>query len=261
MGPAPPGPGVLPGHGMRLWLYLPAGAHAAKSLPCVLIAPGGSNLIIGNELNEGRGDHPEHLPYARAGFAVLAYGLDGDIRDRRSVSDSRLKLAIQTFLAARAGLVNAEIALAWLLAEVPEVDPERLYTAGHSSAGTMALLLAENEPRIKACAAFDPCPDITTNFDAAATRDLRALFPEIDALFTTYNPKRHAADIRCPVLLTHARDDGVVPLAETEAFAAELRRLGKTVTLEVIPSGGHYWSMIHAGVPRAVAWFHDLAKR
>ena len=62
---------LQPGHGGKIWLYLPAGEHAPKSLPCILIAAAGSNLITGMEL--AGGDRPEHLPYAQAGFAVLAY--------------------------------------------------------------------------------------------------------------------------------------------------------------------------------------------
>ena len=44
---------------------------------------------------------------------------------------------------AQAGLVNARNALEFVLARVPEVDPKRIYAAGHSSAGTLALLFAE----------------------------------------------------------------------------------------------------------------------
>ena len=65
----------LPGHTGKLWLYLPGGQHGPKSLPCILIAGAGSNLITGMDL--GDGDRPEHLPYVRSGFAVLAYELDG----------------------------------------------------------------------------------------------------------------------------------------------------------------------------------------
>ena len=63
------------GHGGKLWLYLPSGEHAPGSLPCILITAAGSNLISGMGL--GDGDRPEHLPMFLAGFAVLAYELDG----------------------------------------------------------------------------------------------------------------------------------------------------------------------------------------
>jgi len=49
---------TLPGHSGKLWLYLPQGRHEPKSLPCVLIAPAGTPLVIGMDL--GDGDVPEH---------------------------------------------------------------------------------------------------------------------------------------------------------------------------------------------------------
>lgn len=258
MGPMPPGPGVPPGHGMRLWLYLPPGEHPPQSLPCVLIAPAGSILITGNALDEGLGDQPEHLPYVRAGFAVLAYSLDGELRDRANAGDRELRQASQTFLAARAGLTNASIAMEWLQARVPQVDPARLYAAGHSSAGTMALVLAENEARLKGCVAFAPRSDISKHFNPGLTGQLRRVVPQVDAFFTTYNPKAHEAKIDCPVFLFHARDDSVVPVRETEEFAADLKGMGKSVTLVTVPSGEHYDSMIRQGIPQAVAWLKQL---
>ena len=57
------------------YLYLPPGKHAPKSLPCVLIAPAGSTCWRAWTL--GDGDSPEHMPYVKAGYAVLAYELDG----------------------------------------------------------------------------------------------------------------------------------------------------------------------------------------
>src|SRR5262245_19219996 len=49
-----------PGQGGKLQLYLPAGDHQPKSLPCVLIPGAGSNLLAGMLL--GDGDSPEHIP-------------------------------------------------------------------------------------------------------------------------------------------------------------------------------------------------------
>jgi hypothetical protein len=34
---------------------------------------------------------------------------------------------------------------------------------------------------------------------------------------------------------------------------------GKSVTLVVVPSGGHYDSMIREGIPRGIAWLLELA--
>jgi dienelactone hydrolase len=254
IGPGRPAPGLLPAHGMTLYFYLPPGDHAPGSLPCVLIAPAGSILITGMDL--GAGDQAEHLPYVRAGFAVLSYSLDGHVPDLKSANNAQIRQAALQFLAARAGLTNAKVALEWLTARVPEVDANRIYAAGHSSAATMAILLAENESRIKKCAAFAPRVDVETNFPGPQKDLLRRLIPGVDAFFTTFNPKHHADKITCPILLFHARDDSVVPVAESESFASSLQALGKDVSLETVPSGNHYESMIRQGIPKAIAWFN-----
>ena len=74
-----PRPGQHPGPGRnsKLWLYLPEGKHEDKSLSCVLIAPAGSTLLTGMKLENG--DRAEHVPYVRAGFAVLSFELDGGV--------------------------------------------------------------------------------------------------------------------------------------------------------------------------------------
>src|SRR5262245_14545591 len=144
-----------PGHGGWLYLYLPPGEHQPKSLPCVLIAPAGSTLLDGMDL--GDGDTPEHVPYVKAGCAVLAYELDGPCYDPTDFEE--MKDAYKAFKDSRAGLVNGRNALEYLLAKVPEVDPARIYTAGHSSAASHALLFAAHEPRLAGAMAYAPAPD------------------------------------------------------------------------------------------------------
>src|SRR4029079_9549190 len=56
----------VPGQGGKLIVYLPAGEHKPRSLPCILITGAGSNLLAGMLL--GDGDSPEQTPYAQAGY-------------------------------------------------------------------------------------------------------------------------------------------------------------------------------------------------
>jgi len=238
---------------MTVWAYLPDGAHDPRSLPCVIVAPAGSIILTGMALGEG--DRAEHFPYVAAGHAVLAYSLDGHVDNLKQLSDSRLGPACAQFVGARAGLSNAKAAIDWMLKSFPEVDPERLFTAGHSSAGTMALLLAQNDARIKACAAFAPRSDTEGNFNVIVRAAIRRAIPPVDAIFTAFNPSKHANEVKCPVLLFQAKDDPVIPLTETEAFTSALQSAGKEVTVEWVPSGGHYNPMINQGIPRAIAFF------
>lgn len=239
----------VPGHRGKLWLYLPAGAHQDRSLPCVMITGAGSTLLAGMDL--GDGDRPEHLPYVREGFAVLAYELDGKANGE---GDGEMRLAYEQFKAAQAGLVNARIALEFLLAKVPAVDPARIYSAGHSSAGTMSVLFAEHEPRLAGCLAYAPCIDLESRFGSLALIAMSGTLPGVRDFVTQTSPKNHEGQLNCPIFLFHAEDDSNVPVADTRASAARLAKLGKAATLEVVPTGDHYDSMIAQGIPRGIAW-------
>ena len=251
--------GDKPGFAGKLWLYLPSGDHADQSLPCVLITAGASNLLEGKHLSEYT--RAEQLPYVRAGFAVLAYELDGALPGGRNASEAEMleqhKEAMARFLAARAGLVNAHVALQFVLKKVPQVDPRRIYTAGHSSAATTAMLFAEHEPTIRGCAAYAPAINLVKHFGAEVVQILHGA--ALDDLTVRHAPINHESKLSCPILLFHARDDGTVPVADTEACAERLNTLGKSVTLVVVPSGGHNDSMIREGIPRGIAWLLELA--
>lgn len=260
------GPGngfpATPGHGGNIWVYLPKGNHAPGSLPCVLITGAGTTLLHGlewGELDQG-GDSDEHLPYVRAGFAVVAYELDGPL-DEFGDDEKAMQRAYNAFRAAQAGLVNARNALEFTLAKVPEVDPKRIYAAGHSSAGTAALLFAEHEPRLAGCVAFAPCLDLMERFSPVGVRGLSFLLPGLADFAVQSSPKTHEARLNCPVFLFHGEDDSNVPCADSRACERRLKALGKNVTLQTALQGDHYDSMIDLGIPMAINWLKQQGGR
>jgi len=58
------------------------------------------------------------------------------------------------------GEVDDILAAADYLAQQPYVDPSRIYLGGHSTGGTLALLVAEKSARFRATFAFGPVPDV-----------------------------------------------------------------------------------------------------
>ena len=187
-----PGQVAAAGWTGKIWIYLPVGEHDARSLPCVLIAPAGSNLLMGNDLGNASDSeavlHPERIPYVKAGFAVIAYEIDGTVPDLDKASEQETMTAIRQFLRARAGLVNAQIAFEYARTKVPSVDPTRISAVGHSSAGTLAVLLAENEPRLKACAVFAPALDLAKRFGPQAVAQFHGM--GIGDVSGRYSPKK-----------------------------------------------------------------------
>jgi dipeptidyl aminopeptidase/acylaminoacyl peptidase len=238
---------------MTVWYYEPD-KKAAGKLPLVLVPPAGSTLFVG--MNLGDGDRAEHYPYVRAGFAVASFEIDGHVPNLEGASDAAVVQGARAFRASRAGLDNARVALDFVLAKVPGVDPERVYVAGHSSAGTLALLVAEHEPRLKACAAYCACTDVEQRL-APVAADLERQLPGFRDFLRLSSPKTHAAKLTCPLLLFHARDDTTVPPSDSTSFAAQVRATNPRVTLDTTATGGHYDAMIRAGVPKGIELFRQ----
>jgi dipeptidyl aminopeptidase/acylaminoacyl peptidase len=237
---------------MRVWYYQPE--QAADKLPLVLVPPAGSTLFSGMGMAEG--DRPEHYPYVRAGFAVASFDIDGQVPNSKKASDAVLLKGAREFRDARAGLVNAQVALDFVLAKVPAIDPNQISIAGHSSAATLALLVAEHEPRIKACAAYAPATDVEARLAAVAPTLDRSL-PGYREFLHSSSPKTHADKLKCPVFLFHAEDDRNIPIRDTTDFATLVKKTNSHVTLSTTRKGGHYDSMIREGVPKGIEWLRQ----
>ena len=262
--------GSGPGGGMTLRVYLPAGESPAKgSLPCVLTAPAGSNLLQGNGVEPLDEDayHDESLPYAEAGMVVVLYSIDGETGEAEEETENveAMSRAYEEFRAAQAGVVNGRNALEFALARLPMVDRGRIYSAGHSSAGTLSLLLAAHENRLKGCIAYAPCGDVSHFHERLLSESgLSLYFKDIRSFLKRSSPVTHLASLDLPVFLFQSKDDTVARYAEAQAFyqkakqVASERALPKSdLTFKVVPEGGHYDSMIEAGIPAAIDWIKE----
>lgn len=247
-----------PGRRMKMRVYLPAGNHAAKSLGCVLVAPAGTRLFHGNDMDNDD-YHAETLPYVQAGYAVVFYSIDGHIENFERSSNATIAAAYQKFKAADAGVLNGKYALEFVRASVPQVDPNRIYTAGHSSAAVLALLLAAKEPRIKGCIAYAAAADVEMRLaDLINNPTFQKVLPGFAEFIRDSSPTNYALKYRCPLFIFHSRDDRNEPIRSAERFVSKLKAAGKNVTFSIANSGGHYQSMINPGIPRGIAWLKNL---
>ncbi len=230
--------------GRRVWVY----QHCTRYLPgLILVPPAGSNLLSGMNLSEG--DTPEHLPYARAGFTVVSFDIAGALEGN---SEDAFVEAMTTFIQDDAGLGSARRALVQAYQAIPDLQSLPVFVAGHSSAGTLALLFAASDPRVQGVAAFAPVPDLTRRFADMVEAD-----PQMEALFTAMSPAHHAPALSGrPVFVFHSPDDRL-PIDDSEYFFRIITPAHPANRFETGP-GDHYRSMIEYGVPRAVAWFQQL---
>lgn len=232
------------------WLYLPTPMPTRVGL--VLVAPAGGNLLSGRALTAD--DRPEHMPYARAGFVVMAYSVDGDLP--AGVSDVAATRALRDYQAAQAGVENARAALDLALEKVPGIDGSLVFAAGHGSAGSLALLLAAEEPRVRGALAYAP----QTGLDGHGASTVMS----VDRVITGYGklvrwslPENRVADIGVPLFIYHSRDDEVMRASLTDDYVERLRAAAKTVDCTKAPSGSHHEGMLDDGIPRGLAWLRN----
>lgn len=238
--------------GNRVWFYRPANAPRDARMPCVLVGTAGSRLFHGIKLADG--DRPEHLPYLAAGYAVAAFDISGEWNEETRT----LGLALRAFLEADLGVKDALEALDIVLQNERGIDPERVFIAGHSSAGTLALQVAAKSNRFKACIAYAPVADFETRFDRGLERQLDALAPGATKRLLAASPLRIGREINCPVFLFHAADDDRVSRDSLLALEKNLGAAHVAVTFLKVRAGGHYDSMIREGIPAAITWLKQI---
>ena len=243
-------PPNTPGNSDRLIIYVPHGQHQLPLLGLRVRRSRRATIFAGN--SQADADRAEHVPYAKAGYAVVAFDIDGTFNEN-DTSAANVQATYARFKAAGGGVVNGKNALEYVLARLPEVNPERLYVAGHSSAAIWALLFAEHEPRIKGCIAYAPLPDLFGR-DPSKRAGLEAGLPGIAQL----SPQESVQLLKCPVFVFHAENDHNIPIGITRRFVALLKQTNPGVTFHTVPTGDHYRSMIKEGIPQGIQWLKSL---
>lgn len=240
-----------------VWVYLPD-KQIKKKLPVILITAAGSYLWNGTSLDEG--DQPEHLPYVRSGYIVIAYETPGSLDkvDLEKISDEQLGKAVTDFKNSKAGLIQAQNALNYALEKISAIDADKIYSAGHSSSATLSLLIAANEPRVKATIAYAPATDLEKKIKSVI-EPFNDAFPGYKEFIFQSSPKNNISKINIPVFISHATNDSVIPFEDTKTFVLELQKSNPNVTFISTDKGDHYDSMIKEGIPKGIEWLNKIA--
>ena len=245
---------------MRVEMYLPNDIAADAKIPCVLIAPAGSNLLTGLECDDLTYTD-EILPFIKSGMAVVHYSIDGPLPDDERLAEKFLPGSFHKFASAHGGVVNGQRALDFALENFNQIDRDKIYCAGHSSAGTLSLQLASADSRISRCIAFAPAPSLKKRFrDFMGQPGVDEALPMFKQYVGKWSPDNRANKFHCPIFIFHARDDSNTPWRDTKKFCDQLVAAGKSVKLVSADRGGHYQSMIDEGIPAAVRWLKSDAE-
>lgn len=223
---------------LKAWLFVPPGSDKEKT-PAVLRIPAGGSLFKPAIL--GLGAVPEIEPYFTAGYVTLVMSFRGTLGNGGKFSESK------------GGLEDVLAALDYL-SKLPEVDPKNVYVAGHSSAASLTLRVSQVSDIPRAVAAFSPVTDWTEFFKER----IEDLSEESRKYLKDASAMTHAAQTKCPVLLTHGTKDTIAPVSHSELMAGKLREFKKHCEFVRVPEGDHYYTMLKVGIPLSLAFFSEM---
>ena len=154
----------------KLAAYLTPDPQDGKKHPAIVWITGGDCNTIGEVWEDAPRDNDQTASaYRNAGIVVMFPSLRGG-NDNPGVHEGFY------------GEVDDVLAAADFLAAQPWVDADRVYLGGHSTGGTLVLLVAEASPRFRATFAFGPAADpagygsemVPIDFGDRRERELRA---------------------------------------------------------------------------------------
>jgi dipeptidyl aminopeptidase/acylaminoacyl peptidase len=211
---------------LKAWVNRPAEAN--RRHPAVLFLHGG--FAFGLE------DWTISQPFRDAGFVVLTPMLRAENGQPGAF----------TFFYDE---VEDVLAAAEFLGKQPYVDANRLYLAGSSAGGTLALLAAQANKRFRAAASYSASPD----------QALLVRHAKLDLPFDKTNPRElqlrsplaYAASFKCPVRIYYATRDHFVLTSQKTAEVAK----GRGLDVEAVRIEGDHGSIVPAGIKQSIPFF------
>ena len=150
--------------------------------------------------------------------------------------------------------VNDVLAAAAFLASRPDVDADRIFLAGHSVGGTMALLAAMTSNRFRAVASFSGSPDQVIYCRLGVPQKIIP-FDTTDAReFEMRSPLAYATSLRSPTRLYYGTRELHWDLS-TRALVELARAKGLDVNAEQV-EGGHE-SAVPEAMSRSIQFFQQ----
>jgi dienelactone hydrolase len=206
------------------------GAHGR---PGVLFLHGGFAM--------GDDDWDQAEPFRDAGFIVLMPMLRGENHQ-------------PGFYSLFYDEVEDALAAAETLAQLPEVDPKRVFVSGHSAGGTLALLAAMTSTRFRACASFSGSPD-----QIAFVRGQLSLAPfnlTDPREFQMRSPLAFPKSFKCPVRLYYGSQESFFR-GSSQRLAISASDAGLDV--KAVSVSGDHMSHVPESMEQAIEFFKQIA--
>lgn len=218
----------------KAWINQPSEFRSKK--PAILFLHGGFAF--------GLGDWKMAEPYRNAGYVVMIPILRGENGQ-------------PGFFSLFYDEVNDVLAAADFLRKQSFVDARRMYVAGHSAGGTLALLAALTSSRFRAAAAFDGSPDQQLLFNGSAQRPRvpkEVVFDRTDLReLQVRSPLAYAYSFKCPTRLYHSTQASCLfqnASLRTTALAKE-----RGLDVEAIKVEGTHLSHVPSAMKQSIEFF------
>jgi dipeptidyl aminopeptidase/acylaminoacyl peptidase len=196
-------------------------------------------LFLHNGFAFGDDDWEQSRPFRDAGFVVLTPMLRGENGQPGSYSMFYDE-------------VDDALAAADALAARPNVDPNRIYVAGHSTGGTIALLAALTSKRFLAAATFSGSPD-----QVKWAQDQQFVIPfnpNDQREYQMRSPLAFPKSFKCPTRLYYG-DEEIFFMFSTPALARKAKANGQDVEAVEVP--GDHMSMVDPAMRQAIQFFQQ----
>jgi dienelactone hydrolase len=218
----------------RFLVYLPNNPNGAK-LPCVFIAPSGTTPLYGRNLEQFQ--QWDYTPFISAGYAVVLYDVDGDIEHMSEVNEATLlnqpskivTARLKAYKASDAGVLNAKLAIDYAIARIPQIDPNLIYTAGYGAGGTLSLMVAATDSRVKGAISFTPVTDLPKNFSTYID-NISTAVPGYKEFIQRSSPYDNASKMTKPLFIFHNEASTVNSLEDTNKFVELASKTNSAVT-------------------------------
>jgi dienelactone hydrolase len=215
---------------LKAWVDRPPAGGPLK--PAVLFLHGGFAF--------GADDWDQCKPFRDAGFVTMTPWLRGE---------NGLQGSYTMFY----DEVDDVVAAAEALAATPGVDPKRIFVAGHSAGGTLAMLGAMTSKRFKGCASFSGSPDQPKFIQG---QEELAPFNQNDMTeMAMRSPLAYPKSFKCPARLFWG-DAEFLFKRSTRKLAEKATAAGLDVQAIEVP--GDHMTAVGPGMRQAVTFFQQM---
>jgi dipeptidyl aminopeptidase/acylaminoacyl peptidase len=215
---------------LKAWVNRP-NPNARRS-PAVLFLHGGFAF--------GADDWDQAKPFRDAGFIVMIPKLRGE---------NGLPGSYSMFY----DEVDDALAAADVLAKQPNVDDKRIYVAGHSVGGTIALLSAMTSNRFRAAASFSGSPD-QVNWSRTAPNEHVPFDRTSKIEFQMRSPLAYPRSFKCPTRLYYGDEEFL--FASSSKKTAQLAKAAG-LDVEAVSVPGDHMTMVTPAMRQSIAFFQQ----